>query len=495
MQRFDFLKYRQLQHCLQTLAVRSLGILAFALGAANIVFADDYVVIVGNDKYPGLKSGADLAGCENDANMFKGTINTYGVKGKYTVLINQQATKQNILAAINALRDKVKSGDRVILYFAMHGVRELDGRSAILPYNAMENDPKNDITVDELYDAVKALSNADCTVIADTCFSGGLVKGDRATRSFSNHRARFYVRSSDLDKSAKFSTGRDVKRWNEGEINGNDENVEKFKKGGIVYYAATQKLQVSNEDVIGGEPHGFFTYYLCQALGGGMNLWRDVSSSVASKVSDATEQTQSPLLSPASCLEQVVFGSQGGPSPDPNPEPFDMEKMYSISNPDPSALVLKRFPEYSPIQMSQGNYFEIKVQRDGYLLLLNRDPNQQLSVVFPRSVSGDSTGKTRGWKEQYTFGMQVKAGDVIRVPNSTSKRMFPDTPGVDGLKALLFTDADAGFAMLQPFVSTVGKLQDLSIDSARSAWKARAWHEDDIAKSIYTSEVITKIIR
>ena len=73
-------------------------------------------------------------------------LKSYGFKQNNIItLINQEATKRNIVKAFDLLTDRVKKGDRIYLHFSCHGQQvvdlnddEPDGLDeAIIPYDAM----------------------------------------------------------------------------------------------------------------------------------------------------------------------------------------------------------------------------------------------------------------------------------------------------------------------------------------------------------------------
>lgn len=462
---------------------------ATALLGIGSAHAEDYAVCIGVNQYTQLRPGANLRGCDADATLFADALRACGFsKGNIHILMDGAAKKKDILDAITAMKSHLRAGDRAVFYFAGHGTLSSRGASVILPSDARDDSEENDISVEDLYDAVKAVGGDDIqkTVVLDSCHSGGMVRSIAGLRRFKGRTPRFYVRSRDLNKPASHAGGRDVKRWQEVPVNGSDDlhtvvndTDKEARASGICYFAAAQKDEVANETEINGTPHGLFTYYLASTLTAQGNLWRDVSASVADKVGEMTDHEQKPLLFPATYLDSVVFGGHAAPKP----KPFDLADIYALSNPNSDAVVLERHPEYSPVAVgSRNNFFEIHVGQDGYLVVLNKDPNDELEVVFPKAGNEGA--------------MEVHKGQVIRLPNRGF--MSPDTPGTDGLKAILFTHVGAANAMLKPFGSADRGFTRLKVKQAKQAWKGRAWHEvndgDSDTDTFFTSEVATLII-
>ena len=457
-----------------------------ALSISPAAHAEDVAICAAVNHYPNLRAGADLNGCVNDAQLFARKLGQFGFHAPI-ILDDSQATKAGILGKLSSLRGRLHAGDRLVFYFAGHGTLSSNGESVMLPSDAQDGSEANDIQVKDLYDAVKGVGGDDIqkTIVLDSCHSGGMVRGIAGLRGFKSLRPRFYVRTRDLNKPAKGR--RDIKRWQETDTNGGDDltNVvhdnDTPGMGGVCYFTAAQKNEVANETEVGGEEHGLFTYHLVNALKEAGSLWKDVSAEVSGKVWGATDYEQKPQLFPSSMMDKVVFGG----SATPKPKPLGLDDIYNLSNPDPSIVALKRYlkganPEVAPIEVASKNYFEIKVGQDGYLIVIGRDPNKDLDVLYPKTPTPDS--------------MRVHAGQVIRLPGNVTHYMIPDTAGTDGIKAILFANPDKAQAMLQPFKADAGRgYKSLKIKSA-----ARAWHEGGSEETgevrFFTSEITTQIV-
>lgn len=106
------------------------------------------------------------------------------------LLLNETATKQNILDALEWLKINANTNDTILFFFSGHGYYlfdenndELDLRDeAICPYDATTGDgikePMNFITDDELRVEFDEICNNDIKgmfLVLDSCFSGGLI--------------------------------------------------------------------------------------------------------------------------------------------------------------------------------------------------------------------------------------------------------------------------------------------------------------------------------
>jgi hypothetical protein len=452
---------------------------AFTLCAAVLTapaFAADEAILVGVDKYPGLRPGSDLGGCVNDAKLIQSKLEKYGFK--CTLIGNEQATKDGILAALAAVKTRLKPGDEFVFYFAGHGTIASGGDSVVLTYSSKDNSESGDIGCSQLYTAVKSLPVAAKTILLDSCHSGGMVRSVNRLKGDGKTKPRVYIRSLALTRGQ----GKD---WQKVRVNGPDDMTDTTKGGGVCYFTAALKTQVANETEIEGVRHGLFTYNLASKLNGERDLWSDVSAAVSAGVMEASDGEQKPVLAPVGFLQTKVFdGGKGGPAPNPGPNPgpkpgpapqpkpapdTTLEKLYNLSCPDPSKVALKMMPEISPVQVGEQVRFTITVGQEGYLVLVGRDPEGKLALLFPESGAEP---------------VKVKAGDKISIPGAGDEAFTPSTAGTDGLKAILFTAPENAQAM-------ISALSGGEIDQN----KTKEWKKIKTkASPFYTSELITQIV-
>jgi len=148
-------------------------------------------VIVGIDQYQ--VNGLDLNGCVNDARDFYRIIKKYyGFKKKYVkVLLNSDATKDNILTELDNMIARTKNKQEAVYYQSGHGAQMVDKNGdeidrldeVVIPhdyagYNASTQQLVNVISDDEIANIFKNLrENAYLSMICDTCYSGGAARG------------------------------------------------------------------------------------------------------------------------------------------------------------------------------------------------------------------------------------------------------------------------------------------------------------------------------
>ena len=131
-------------------------------------------ICVGINNYPGTSN--DLQGCVNDANDWSALLNSFGFET--SLMLDSQATRQNVKAALNGLVASAGEGDVIVFTYSGHGTQVTD-------FSGDEGDVYDeaiyvyDGTI--LDDDLRAIINkidpkATLVVISDSCFSGSVTR-------------------------------------------------------------------------------------------------------------------------------------------------------------------------------------------------------------------------------------------------------------------------------------------------------------------------------
>jgi len=131
-----------------------------------------HALIIGNDKYRHLPM---LRTAVRDARAVGKLLKTsYGFSVK--LLLN--ATRGQILRALSAYRRTLTPRDNLLIYYAGHGWLDKDADAGYwLPVDADKKDPVNWVANSAITGALKAMQARHVLVVADSCFSGKLVRG------------------------------------------------------------------------------------------------------------------------------------------------------------------------------------------------------------------------------------------------------------------------------------------------------------------------------
>ena len=143
-----------------------------AAGAAPAVdFGNYHALVIGNNDYRELP---DLATPVNDATDVAAVLqNRYGFRT--TVLTN--ASRYEILSALNRLRETLTSRDNLLIYYAGHGeLDEVNQRGHWLPVDAERGSTANWIPTTAITDLVNIIQAKQVMLVVDSCYAGALTR-------------------------------------------------------------------------------------------------------------------------------------------------------------------------------------------------------------------------------------------------------------------------------------------------------------------------------
>lgn len=145
------------------------------VSVSDIEFGNYYALIIGNNDYQSL---TDLNTAENDARQVERVLReNYGFQTE--LLLN--ATRYDMLSALNRLRETLGSDDNLVIYYAGHGeVDRTSRRGYWLPIDADAADTENWISNSAITDQIDAMKAKHILVIADSCYSGTLTRSSVA---------------------------------------------------------------------------------------------------------------------------------------------------------------------------------------------------------------------------------------------------------------------------------------------------------------------------
>jgi septal ring factor EnvC (AmiA/AmiB activator) len=138
---------------------------------AGIDLGSYHALVIGNDDYNALPR---LRTAVADAREVEQLLRTrYGFKT--TLVLN--ATRYQVLSALNDLRENLTDQDNLLIYYAGHG--ELDRknlRGHWLPVDAEPSSTANWISNVAITDLLNVMSAKQILVVADSCYSGALTR-------------------------------------------------------------------------------------------------------------------------------------------------------------------------------------------------------------------------------------------------------------------------------------------------------------------------------
>lgn len=137
------------------------------------VFGRYHALIIANKDYESL---TDLSTPENDANAVASIL---GERYGFEIVTLFNATRYDILTALNDMRRTLTEKDNLLIYFAGHGAYDdVNNRGHWLPVDAEYDSTANWVSTTEITDVVNAMSARHVLVMADSCYSGALSRSE-----------------------------------------------------------------------------------------------------------------------------------------------------------------------------------------------------------------------------------------------------------------------------------------------------------------------------
>lgn len=138
-------------------------------------FGNYHALVIGNKDYQTLP---DLDTTVFDATALRNQLrDRYGFKT--TLLVD--ATRYDMLSALEKLRAELTEDDNLLIYYAGHGeLDEVNTRGHWLPVDAEENSRANWISNVAISDILNSMSANKVLVVADSCYSGSMTRSTLA---------------------------------------------------------------------------------------------------------------------------------------------------------------------------------------------------------------------------------------------------------------------------------------------------------------------------
>ncbi len=183
--------YRPVESQKVAIAPTSPHVTQVSVPVAALDFGTYHALVIGNNNYREIKK---LHTAVSDAQAINALLqDKYGFKTR--LLLN--ATRADILRAINDYRRRLGPRDNLLIYYAGHGWLDKDADQGYwLPVDATEQDPTNWISNGSITDSLRAMEAKHVLVIADSCYSGKLSRGINVRVKTKNYYKKISVKKA-----------------------------------------------------------------------------------------------------------------------------------------------------------------------------------------------------------------------------------------------------------------------------------------------------------
>ena len=215
-----------------------------------------HALVIGNANYSDPKKlWQPLETALSDAQEVADTLtSTYGFK----VTLLKDANRGDIINSFIKLQQSVRPDDHVLIYYAGHGHLDEDKVSYWIPVDAKGSDISSYLHQSVIVTEVKRIAKKakHTLVIADSCFSGDLLRPSRGSRGLNFIPSMYAVPSDDDSISQPL-----VQRMTSSNLNyyqkvADDKSVQVLTAGGNEFV----------DDKYGDSGHSPFTYFLLKKL-------------------------------------------------------------------------------------------------------------------------------------------------------------------------------------------------------------------------------------
>jgi len=161
-----------------------------------------YALIIGNNNYMHITK---LETAQKDASDVEKILKSkYGFETK--LLMN--ATRNDILDAINYFRKNLNENDNFLIYYAGHGEYDKRADKAYwLPVDAQTDSDTNWIIADDLTVNMKRISSRHVLVVADSCYSGAITRSVSINLKASGSREEYLKKMNEKPSRSLLASG------------------------------------------------------------------------------------------------------------------------------------------------------------------------------------------------------------------------------------------------------------------------------------------------
>ncbi|MGD0867925.1 MAG: caspase family protein [Bryobacteraceae bacterium] len=466
--------------------------------------AERYAVLAGVSHYQ--QDGLNLEGPAYDIQALRDLlVHRQGYDAaNVTVLLNEQATRENILNALRRRVDQLRAGDHLFFYFSGHGTSAFDKNNqslrpvigpdsgALAPY---------DLTFESLPAAVQSLiigrrdlrpilsrvpPGAQALVALDSCYSENAAKSVGVWSTAPVRGINLVARVQEQNKQAGDAASADAARMPaSGGVEGGA-----YPYSNVVSFAAASKDQAAVDigsdflmrkwPTVDGKPHGAFTNSLLAGLAGAGDTNRDGSITYDELFRfirrDMEKYPHQPQILAAAgfALDQPVLGARAASLPEssvPMPAGDQAGSRIRVSLDRPSPELGAQLGAMADVEIVTGPY-DLLVRPvgnqwgiyDASGVLVQSLPLQEVSAVASRVRAQGQLAQLRFWSNPaQDFNVKIdvelsaetgydrlrslfRIGERVKFRIGTERRAYLLLLGInkDGRVTVLFPGSQAG---------------------------------------------------
>jgi len=228
----------------------------------EMLFGDYYALIIGIDNYQG--HWTPLNNATNDAKAVEKLLREKYKIEYFKTMYNEDATRTNIIKAMEWLAENVKEKDNVFIFYSGHGeFEETFNKGYWVPADAKTESTSEYISNSDIQTYLGGIKSKHTLLASDACFSGDIFRGTTVSVPFENSE-KYYGQVQELASRHALTSG----------------GVEPVMDGGR-------------------DGHSVFTYYFLKSLSNNQSKYYDASQLYdAIKIPVTNNSEQRPRFNP-----------------------------------------------------------------------------------------------------------------------------------------------------------------------------------------------------
>ena len=164
-----------------------------------------YALIIGINNYSG--EWPKLKNAVNDASVVANVLKEKYSFNQVKMLINEEATREGILAAFEWLMNTIGENDNLLIYYSGHGeYNEEMGKGFWVPADATEKSLAGYISNEDIRSFLNGINSKHTLLVTDACFSGDIFRGKTMTIPYENS-TRYYRKIYSLNSRKALTSG------------------------------------------------------------------------------------------------------------------------------------------------------------------------------------------------------------------------------------------------------------------------------------------------
>ena len=381
-----------------------LQILVCLISMGTGAFAEKYALLVGINDYSQVRH---LRGAVNDITEVRRVLSQdLGFADDHIlVLTDAQATKANLVAALDSLAQQTKAGDSLLWYYSGHGfsMQDEDGDEALfdpedlydeilVPHDAIPwpreraTDPNSTmLSDDEIARALSRMAGKRVVIVFDSCHSGS------ATRALGDTDSRSLYPGFVPPETPKTRS-----------LVHKKESLD--LPGPAIFISAAGPLQSASDlGEFEGRRHGALTASFLRSIRNAGPGWQNALS-----WEQLFRLAKDDMLSQGFTGQTPSLQATGGLAKRPVAEFFNPSPSGEIADLDPPDAAFGVQMESPKYRFVEGELLTLAVQseRNGYLYIFDIDAEKKITQLFPNKFAPEN---------------RIQAGQLKMIPSNRDK--------------------------------------------------------------------------